>query len=65
MNISQRKINWNLSLTEIDMSAVRDAVPKDRGELGIAEDAFVVGMIGTVVASKSTRCIHQGCKVDK
>ena len=38
----------------IDMSAVRDAVPKDRGELGIAEDAFVVGMIGRLSPQKAT-----------
>lgn len=37
----------------IDIDAVRSAVAVKRAELGIAEDAFVVGMIGRLSAQKS------------
>lgn len=37
----------------IDIEAVRSAVPIERGELGIADDAFVVGMIGRLSAQKA------------
>lgn len=47
----------------IDMSAVRDAVPKDRGELGIAEDAFVVGMIGRLSPQKAPDVFIRAAKL--
>lgn len=37
----------------IDISAVRNAVPKRRSELGIPEEAFVVGMIGRLSPQKA------------
>lgn len=37
----------------IDINAVRSAVAVKRSELGIAEDAFVVGMIGRLSAQKA------------
>lgn len=37
----------------IDIDAVRSAVPVNHSELGIAEDAFVVGMIGRLSAQKA------------
>lgn len=37
----------------IDIEAVRSAVPMERSGLGIAEDAFVVGMIGRLSAQKA------------
>lgn len=37
----------------IDIDAVKSAVPVKRSELGIADDAFVVGMIGRLSAQKA------------
>ena len=37
----------------IDISAVRNAVPKKRNELGIPEEAFVIGMIGRLSPQKA------------
>lgn len=37
----------------IDIEAVRSSVPIKRSELGIADDAFVVGMIGRLSAQKA------------
>ena len=37
----------------IDVEAVRNAVAKSRKELGIASDAFVVGMIGRLSPQKA------------
>lgn len=37
----------------IDVGAVKNAVAKSRSELGIAEDAFVVGMIGRLSPQKA------------
>lgn len=50
----------------IDVSAVRNAVPRQKHDLGIAEDAFVIGMIGRLSQQKapdifirSAKLIHQ------
>ncbi len=37
----------------IDILAVRHAIPKSRSDIGIAEDAFVVGMIGRLSVQKA------------
>jgi glycosyltransferase involved in cell wall biosynthesis len=37
----------------IDIDAVRSAVPVKRSELGISDDAFVVGMVGRLSAQKA------------
>ena len=37
----------------IDISVVRNAVPKKRNELGIPEEAFVIGMIGRLSPQKA------------
>lgn len=37
----------------IDIEAVRSAIPIERSKLGIAEDAFVVGMIGRITTQKA------------
>ena len=42
----------------IDVNAVRNAVAKSRSELGIAEDAFVVGMIGRLSPQKEIGRAH-------
>lgn len=53
----------------IDVEAVKCAVPKRRTDFGIADDAFVVGMIGRVspqkapdIFIKSARLIHDNIK---
>lgn len=53
----------------IDVEAVKCAVPKRRTDLGIADDAFVVGMIGRIspqkapdIFIKSARLIHDNIK---
>ena len=53
----------------IDVEAVKCAVPKRRTDFGIADDAFVVGMIGRVspqkapdIFIKSDRLIHDNIK---
>lgn len=53
----------------IDVEAVKCAVPKRRMDLGIADDAFVVGMIGRIspqkapdIFIKSARLIHDNIK---
>ena len=37
----------------IDVSAVKNAIPKQRSELGIPDEAFVVGMIGRLSPQKA------------
>ena len=53
----------------IDVEAVKCAVPKRRTDFGIADDAFVVGMIGRIspqkapdIFIKSARLIHDNIK---
>lgn len=53
----------------IDVEAVKCAVPKRRMDFGIADDAFVVGMIGRIspqkapdIFIKSARLIHDNIK---
>lgn len=50
----------------IDISAVRNAIPKQRSELGIPDEAFVIGMIGRLSQQKApdifiraARLIHE------
>ena len=47
----------------IDVSAVKNAVAKSRGELGIAEDAFVVGMIGRLSPQKAPDVFIRAAKL--
>lgn len=47
----------------IDVSAVRNAVAKDREKLGIADDAFVVGMIGRLSPQKSPDVFVKAAKL--
>lgn len=47
----------------IDISAVRNAVPKKRSELGIAEEAFVVGMIGRLSPQKAPDIFIRAAKL--
>ena len=47
----------------IDVNAVRNAVGKSRAELGIAEDAFVVGMIGRLSPQKAPDVFIQAAKL--
>ena len=47
----------------IDVSAVRNAVVKSRSELGIAEDAFVVGMIGRLSPQKAPDVFIRAAKL--
>ena len=47
----------------IDVSAVRNAVAKSRKELGIAEDAFVVGMIGRLSPQKAPDVFIRAAKL--
>lgn len=47
----------------IDVSAVRNAVAKDRGKLGIADDAFVVGMIGRLSPQKAPDVFIKAAKL--
>ena len=47
----------------IDVSAVRNAVAKDREELGIADDAFVVGMIGRLSPQKAPDVFIKAAKL--
>ena len=52
-----------LILNGIDVNAVRNAVGKSRAELGIAEDAFVVGMIGRLSPQKAPDVFIQAAKL--
>lgn len=47
----------------IDVNAVRNASAKSRGELGIAEDAFVVGMIGRLSPQKAPDVFIRAAKL--
>lgn len=47
----------------IDVSSVRNAVAKSRTELGIAEDAFVVGMIGRLSPQKAPDVFIRAAKL--
>ena len=47
----------------IDVSAVRNAVAKTRKELGIADDAFVVGMIGRLSPQKAPDVFIRAAKL--
>lgn len=47
----------------IDANAVRNAVAKSRSELGIAEDAFVVGMIGRLSPQKAPDVFIRAAKL--
>ncbi len=47
----------------IDVSAVRNAVAKSRTELGIADDAFVVGMIGRLSPQKAPDVFIRAAKL--
>ena len=47
----------------IDVSAVRNALAKSRSELGIAEDAFVVGMIGRLSPQKAPDVFIRAAKL--
>ena len=47
----------------IDVSAVRNASAKSRRELGIAEDAFVVGMIGRLSPQKAPDVFIRAAKL--
>lgn len=47
----------------IDVSAVKNAVAKSRSELGIAEDAFVVGMIGRLSPQKAPDVFIRAAKL--
>lgn len=47
----------------IDVSAVRNAVAKTRKDLGIAEDAFVVGMIGRLSPQKAPDVFIRAAKL--
>ena len=47
----------------IDVSAVRNAVPKDRGELDITDDAFIVGMIGRLSPQKAPDVFVRAAKL--
>ena len=47
----------------IDVNAVRNAVAKSRSELGIAEEAFVVGMIGRLSQQKAPDVFIRAAKL--
>lgn len=47
----------------IDVNAVRNAVGKSRSELGLADDAFVVGMIGRLSPQKAPDVFIQAAKL--
>lgn len=47
----------------IDVNAVREAVGKSRKELGIADDAFVVGMIGRLSPQKAPDVFIRAAKL--
>lgn len=47
----------------IDVNTVRNAVAKSRSELGIAEDAFVVGMIGRLSPQKAPDVFIRAAKL--
>ena len=47
----------------IDVNAVRNAVAKSRSELGIAEDALVVGMIGRLSPQKAPDVLIRAAKL--
>lgn len=47
----------------IDVSAVRNAVPRRRHDLGIAEDAFVIGMIGRLSQQKASDIFIRAAKL--
>lgn len=47
----------------IDVGAVRNALAKSRSELGIAEDAFVVGMIGRLSPQKAPDVFIRAAKL--
>ena len=47
----------------IDVSAVKNAVAKSRSELGIVEDAFVVGMIGRLSPQKAPDVFIRAAKL--
>ena len=47
----------------IDTSAVKNAKAKSRAELGIAEDAFVVGMIGRLSPQKAPDVFIRAAKL--
>lgn len=47
----------------IDVSAVRNASAMSRSELGIAEDAFVVGMIGRLSPQKAPDVFIRAAKL--
>ena len=47
----------------IDISSVRNAIPKRRSDLGIAENAFVVGMIGRLSPQKAPDVFIRAAKL--
>ena len=47
----------------IDISAVRNAIPKQRSELGIPDEAFVVGMIGRLSPQKAPDTFIRAAKL--
>ena len=47
----------------IDVSAVKNAIPKQRSELGISENAFVVGMIGRLSPQKAPDVFIRSAKL--
>ena len=47
----------------IDVQAVINAKPKSRDELGIRDDAFVVGMIGRISAQKAPNVFIRAAKL--
>lgn len=47
----------------IDVSAVRNAVPRQKHDLGIAEDAFVIGMIGRLSQQKAPDIFIRAAKL--
>lgn len=47
----------------IDVNAVRNAVGKSRSELGVTDDAFVVGMIGRLSPQKAPDVFIQAAKL--
>ena len=49
----ERYLQLALIPNGIDVNAVRNAIGKSRSELGIADDAFVVGMIGRLSPQKA------------
>lgn len=54
-----------LILNGIDIDSVRSAIPKKRSEIGISDDAFVVGMIGRLSAQKAPDIFIRSAKLIK